>query len=147
MISIPVLFPCFTTLLRRRAVARLSVGVLLGVTMMLSRPAHAAEGTADDKPLAKATFAGGCFWCTEAVFAMLKGIKSVEPGYTGGKSANPTYEQVTIGDTGHVEVEEVGGLHPSTLAALADRPPRGGRTAASRLHACDCARPTRGRRR
>ncbi|MEK7109111.1 MAG: peptide-methionine (S)-S-oxide reductase MsrA [Patescibacteria group bacterium] len=52
-------------------------------------------------------FGGGCFWCTEAVFAMLKGVKSVEPGYTGGKSANPTYEQVSKGDTGHVEVAKI----------------------------------------
>lgn len=48
-------------------------------------------------------FANGCFWCTEAVFAMLKGVVSVEPGYTGGKVANPTYEQVSTGNTGHAE--------------------------------------------
>lgn len=52
-------------------------------------------------------FGAGCFWCTEAVFAMLKGVKSVEPGYTGGKVANPTYEQVSAGDTGHVEVAKI----------------------------------------
>lgn len=50
---------------------------------------------------------GGCFWCTEAVFLMLKGVHSVEPGYTGGKNANPTYEQVSRGDTGHIEVIKV----------------------------------------
>ena len=49
----------------------------------------------------------GCFWCTEAVFEMLKGVKSVEPGYTGGTTANPTYEQVCSGNTGHVEVAKI----------------------------------------
>jgi methionine-S-sulfoxide reductase len=47
---------------------------------------------------------GGCFWCTEAVFKMLKGVESVEPGYAGGKIPNPTYEQVSMGNTGHIEV-------------------------------------------
>lgn len=50
-----------------------------------------------------AVFAGGCFWCTEAVFLMLKGVLKVEPGYTGGTVANPTYEQVSSGTTGHAE--------------------------------------------
>lgn len=48
-------------------------------------------------------FGGGCFWCTEAVFKMLKGIISVKPGYSGGTVANPTYEQVCGGTTGHAE--------------------------------------------
>ena len=51
-----------------------------------------------------AVFGGGCFWCTEAVFKMLKGVIAVEPGYSGGKTKNPTYEQVSSGDTGHAEV-------------------------------------------
>jgi len=51
-----------------------------------------------------AVFGGGCFWCTEAVFKMLKGIQTVEPGYSGGEISNPTYEQVSNGDTGHAEV-------------------------------------------
>ena len=50
-----------------------------------------------------AVFAGGCFWCTEAVFLQLKGVKSVESGYTGGQTVNPTYKQVCGGDTGHAE--------------------------------------------
>lgn len=50
-----------------------------------------------------AVFAGGCFWCTEAVFLKLRGVTSVVPGYTGGHVANPTYEQVSMGNTGHAE--------------------------------------------
>jgi peptide-methionine (S)-S-oxide reductase len=50
-----------------------------------------------------AIFAGGCFWCTEAVFLDVVGVKSVESGYTGGTVANPTYKQVCGGDTGHAE--------------------------------------------
>jgi peptide-methionine (S)-S-oxide reductase len=53
--------------------------------------------------LSTAVFANGCFWCTEAVFQSLKGVKSVTPGYTGGKLADPTYEQVCEMDTGHAE--------------------------------------------
>lgn len=54
-----------------------------------------------------AVFGGGCFWCTEAVFKMLKGVYSVEPGYFGGSTENPTYEEVCSGDTGHVECVKV----------------------------------------
>ena len=50
-----------------------------------------------------AVLAGGCFWCTEAVFLDVVGVKSVESGYTGGTIANPTYKQVCGGDTGHAE--------------------------------------------
>lgn len=52
-------------------------------------------------------FGGGCFWCTEAVFKMLKGIHSVTPGYAGGSKPNPTYEEVSSGTTGHAEVIKV----------------------------------------
>jgi peptide-methionine (S)-S-oxide reductase len=50
-----------------------------------------------------ATFANGCFWCSEAIFKRLKGIKSVLPGYSGGQVENPSYEQVCTGRTGHAE--------------------------------------------
>lgn len=52
-------------------------------------------------------FGGGCFWCTEAVFQMLKGVSKVESGYAGGESENPSYEQVSGGSTGHAEVIRV----------------------------------------
>ena len=54
-----------------------------------------------------AIFAGGCFWCTEAVFLDVVGVKSVESGYTGGETINPTYKQVCGGDTGHAEAIRV----------------------------------------
>jgi peptide-methionine (S)-S-oxide reductase len=54
-----------------------------------------------------AIFAGGCFWCTESIFKNLKGVKSVIPGYTGGKRKNPTYEQVSSGATGHAEAVKI----------------------------------------
>ena len=52
-------------------------------------------------------FGGGCFWCTEAVFEMLKGVISVMPGYAGGTTPNPTYESVSTGKTGHAEVIQI----------------------------------------
>ncbi len=54
-----------------------------------------------------ATFGAGCFWCVEAVFQELKGVKSVTSGYTGGHVNNPTYRQVCYEDTGHVEVAQI----------------------------------------
>ena len=54
-----------------------------------------------------ATLAGGCFWCLEAVYDDLKGVESVESGYMGGQKANPTYEQVCNGNTGHAEVVQI----------------------------------------
>lgn len=54
-----------------------------------------------------ATLGGGCFWCTEAVFDQLRGVERVESGYAGGSVANPTYEQVCSGNTGHAEVVRV----------------------------------------
>src|SRR5690606_38594108 len=54
-----------------------------------------------------ATFGAGCFWCVEAQFAMLKGVDTVVSGYSGGSVANPSYEQVSTGRTGHAEVVHV----------------------------------------
>lgn len=60
-----------------------------------------------DKNTQTAVFGGGCFWCTEAVFKMMKGVSSVLPGYAGGTLANPTYEQVCAGNTGHAEIVKI----------------------------------------
>ena len=54
-----------------------------------------------------ATFGGGCFWCTEAVFSELQGVEKVESGYAGGTAPDPTYEQVCSGKTGHAEVVQI----------------------------------------
>jgi len=55
----------------------------------------------------KATFGGGCFWCVEAVYERLPGVQSVISGYAGGTKANPTYEEVCTGTTGHAEVAQI----------------------------------------
>ena len=60
-----------------------------------------------EKKLKIAVFGGGCFWCTEAIFQRLKGVESVESGYAGGHTQNPTYEQVSNGDTGHAEAIKI----------------------------------------
>ena len=64
-------------------------------------PAPELSDTPDDSTIA--TFGNGCFWCTEAIFQELKGVRSVTSGYTGGRVQNPTYEQICRGDTGHAE--------------------------------------------
>jgi peptide-methionine (S)-S-oxide reductase len=63
-------------------------------------PAHAVETET-------AIFAGGCFWCVEADFDKVEGVLSTVSGYTGGRTENPTYKQVTYGDTGHYEAVEI----------------------------------------
>jgi peptide-methionine (S)-S-oxide reductase len=60
-----------------------------------------------ERKLEIATFAGGCFWCTEAVFKRLKGVESVTPGFSGGELKDPSYEQVVSGTTGHAEAVQV----------------------------------------
>lgn len=55
----------------------------------------------------KAIFAAGCFWCYEAIFKNLRGVLSVKPGYIGGKTENPTYEDVSNGNTNHAEAIEI----------------------------------------
>ncbi len=54
-----------------------------------------------------ATFGGGCFWCTEAIFKSLKGVETFESGYSGGKIKNPAYKEVCSGETGHAEVIQI----------------------------------------
>ncbi len=80
--------------------------LLLGTMFIL--PLMVAEaGTVGAPRLEKATFAGGCFWCMEPPFEKLEGVKEVVSGYTGGQKANPTYEEVSAGGTGHMEAIEV----------------------------------------
>jgi len=61
----------------------------------------------DNKEMEIATLANGCFWCSEAIFSRLKGVKSVLPGYSGGKVENPSYDEVCSGRTGHAEAAQV----------------------------------------
>ena len=70
--------------------------------------------SAQDKPMKSSTnhtetavFGGGCYWCTEAIFQMLPGVKSVASGFAGGTKENPTYEEVCTGTTGHAEVIQI----------------------------------------
>ena len=65
------------------------------------------EMSKDDSTLKVATFAGGCFWCTESDFEKLPGVVKVVSGYTGGQKVNPSYEEVSSGSTGHVEAVQV----------------------------------------
>ena len=67
------------------------------------------------KNLEKATFGAGCFWCVEAVFQRLEGVKDVVPGYCGGDKDNPTYEEVCTGMTGHAEVAQIT-FDPTTIS-------------------------------
>ena len=62
-----------------------------------------------------ATVAGGCFWCLEAVFREVEGVENVVSGYTGGTTANPTYEQVCTGKTGHAEAVQIN-FNPSKIS-------------------------------
>lgn len=80
----------------RAAVA--TMATLLSVTAISAGAATAAPANT-----ATAIFAGGCFWCTESDFEKLPGVIAAESGYTDGKVANPTYEQVSAGHTGHTE--------------------------------------------
>jgi peptide-methionine (S)-S-oxide reductase len=71
-----------------------------------------------DKKNQIAVFAGGCFWCMEAVFALLPGIHEIVPGYTGGHLSNPRYDQVCTDETGHAEVVKI--IFDPTLVSYVD---------------------------
>jgi peptide-methionine (S)-S-oxide reductase len=77
------------------------------IILILAGLAHGAESTSGSTPPAKATFAGGCFWCMEPPYDELEGVISTISGYTGGTKKNPTYEQVSAGTTGHTEAVEI----------------------------------------
>jgi peptide-methionine (S)-S-oxide reductase len=75
--------------------------------LALALPLSHAQQTADGRPLAKATFAGGCFWCMEPPFDKLDGVISTTSGYTGGQKKDPTYQEVSAGSTGHTEAVQI----------------------------------------
>ncbi|MBI2828895.1 MAG: peptide-methionine (S)-S-oxide reductase MsrA, partial [Acidobacteria bacterium] len=82
-------------------------GGFVGITGTHAWQAGAAVQARQKPGLAVATFAAGCFWCTEADFDKVPGVVSTTSGYTGGKVADPTYRQVTTGETGHAEAVQV----------------------------------------
>ncbi|HEY8021403.1 MAG TPA: peptide-methionine (S)-S-oxide reductase MsrA [Thermoanaerobaculia bacterium] len=89
-----------------KIVAALSLSALLG--LFGSRPGGAATAPpAPGQPLAKAAFAGGCFWCMVHPFDQIPGVVKVTSGYAGGRTKHPTYEEVSSGETGHAESVEV----------------------------------------
>ncbi len=86
---------------------RLSTGAaLVALCFALTAPRTAAQ-TPMERQSATATFAGGCFWCMEPPFDKLEGVQSTTSGYIGGRTPNPTYEQVSAGGTGHTEAVQI----------------------------------------
>jgi peptide-methionine (S)-S-oxide reductase len=82
---------------------RAFLALMLGVLTMQA----ADQNKSATNQTALATFGGGCFWCTEALFERVKGVRAVVSGYAGGRQDNPTYKQVCSGVTGHAEVVQV----------------------------------------
>ncbi len=82
----------------------LGMGLCMGLGLVL---ALFTATSATAQPTAKATFAGGCFWCVEADFDKVRGVLSTTSGYIGGTVANPSYEQVSAKTTGHTEAVEI----------------------------------------
>ena len=82
----------------------LLAGLLLAITAL---EVAATESGAKPGRTETLTLGGGCFWCLEAVFSELKGVSKVESGYAGGHVPNPTYTQVSDGETGHAEVVQI----------------------------------------
>lgn len=88
-----------TTKMRNLKTIALMAGIAVAALMQ--------AGTAEARDMQTITVAGGCFWCVESDFEKVRGVSEVTSGYTGGTTANPTYQQVTGGGTGHYEAVEI----------------------------------------
>jgi len=91
----------------RRRMRVIGGSIALSLVLSLGALASAMGQGSEPQRTAVATFAGGCFWCVEADFDKVDGVISTTSGYTGGHTANPTYEQVSHGGTGHAESVEI----------------------------------------
>ncbi|MDO8705792.1 MAG: peptide-methionine (S)-S-oxide reductase MsrA [Sulfuricaulis sp.] len=84
------------------------MAALTGLTLGVALVATAAEPVAQDKTTTStAVFAGGCFWCMEPPYDALPGVVATTSGYTGGQKVNPTYQEVSAGNTGHIEAVQI----------------------------------------
>lgn len=87
-----------------------ALGSLILAMNLNASAAQFPDPPIDEKPaqgLRKAVFAGGCFWCTEAVFELIEGVRNVVSGYSGGSAETANYRRVSMGDTGHAEAVEI----------------------------------------
>ena len=84
-----------------------TLALALGIASPVPALAQASQAAATPPAKAKATFAGGCFWCMEEAFDAIPGVIATVSGYMGGKTGNPSYEQVSTGRTGHAEVIQI----------------------------------------
>jgi hypothetical protein len=92
---------CMSTLTCLKSMSRIVM-----ILLILVGAGHAAAPSPGSPPTAKATFAGGCFWCMEPPYDELDGVMSTISGYIGGTKKNPTYEEVVSGNTGHAEAAD-----------------------------------------
>lgn len=81
--------------------------IAFGLLNFHNTTAQQMKNDKNENRLEEVTFGAGCFWCIEAVFEELKGVQSVESGYSGGNVMNPTYSQISSGTTGHAEVARI----------------------------------------
>src|SRR5262249_54230931 len=91
----------------RRPTNKNAPGRRIGLGLLFSLGLVASAAGQGSEPQKTATFAGGCFWCVEADFDKVEGVISTTSGYTGGRTANPSYEEVSRGGTGHAEAVEI----------------------------------------
>jgi peptide-methionine (S)-S-oxide reductase len=86
---------------------RILIALLIGAMPLLNAMQFNKQENMEDRKSEIATFAGGCFWCTEAIFDQVKGVLDVKSGYSGGRVINPSYREVTRGTTGHAEAIQI----------------------------------------